>query len=162
MIYFPYWDSTRDIQSNIPFAFRSSLGLHPRELLQAKGYIWPYIPPLVLLRIQCDPTDQEQSKKNIFISEQVSRSERWWRKHRAIAKSCPEHITRMLSRPCPKAPLVMKQLLPPILLFHFLPSFKFLCFWHFFWPFSNSGNFLMVRDPPYGEKFENHSKCWFW
>ena len=35
-----------------PFAFRSSLGLRPRELLQAKGYIWPYIPPLVLIRIQ--------------------------------------------------------------------------------------------------------------
>ena len=24
----------------------------PRELLQAKAYIWPYIPPLVLIRIQ--------------------------------------------------------------------------------------------------------------
>ena len=32
--------------------FRSSLGLRPRELLQAKGYIWLYIPPLVLIRIQ--------------------------------------------------------------------------------------------------------------
>ena len=28
--------------------------------------------------------------------------------------------------------------------------------------FSTSGNFLTVRDPPYGEKFENISKCWFW
>ena len=44
MIYCPYWDLTRDIQSHIP--------LRPRELLQAKGYIWPYIPPLVLIRIQ--------------------------------------------------------------------------------------------------------------
>ena len=35
-----------------PFAFRSSLGLPPPELLQAKGYIWPYIPSLVLIRIQ--------------------------------------------------------------------------------------------------------------
>ena len=35
-----------------PFAFRSSLGLCPWELLQAKGYIWPYIPPLVLIQIQ--------------------------------------------------------------------------------------------------------------
>ena len=35
-----------------PFAFRSSLGLRPRTLLQAKGYIWPYITPLVLIRIQ--------------------------------------------------------------------------------------------------------------
>ena len=35
-----------------PFAFRSSLGLSPRELLQTKGYIWPYIPPLILIRIQ--------------------------------------------------------------------------------------------------------------
>ena len=33
-------------------ASRSSLGLRPRELLQAEGYIWPYIPPLVLIRIQ--------------------------------------------------------------------------------------------------------------
>ena len=30
-----------------PFAFRSFLGLRPRELLQEKGYIWPYIPTLV-------------------------------------------------------------------------------------------------------------------
>ena len=35
-----------------PFAFRSSLGLCPLELLQPKGYIWPYIPRLVLIRIQ--------------------------------------------------------------------------------------------------------------
>ena len=32
--------------------FRNSLGLCPRELLQAKGYIWQYIPCLVLIRIQ--------------------------------------------------------------------------------------------------------------
>ena len=35
-----------------PFAFRRSLGQRPRELLQAKGYIWPYISRLVLIRIQ--------------------------------------------------------------------------------------------------------------
>ena len=35
-----------------PFAFRSSLGLRPRTLLQAKGYILQYITPLVLIRIQ--------------------------------------------------------------------------------------------------------------
>ena len=35
-----------------PSAFRSSLGLRPRELLQAEGDIWPYIPPLVLIQIQ--------------------------------------------------------------------------------------------------------------
>ena len=35
-----------------PFAIRSSLGLRPWELLQAKGYICPYIPPLVLIWIQ--------------------------------------------------------------------------------------------------------------
>ena len=35
-----------------PFPFRSFLGLCPRELLQAKGFIWSYIPPLVLIRIQ--------------------------------------------------------------------------------------------------------------
>ena len=29
-------------------------------------------------------------------------------------------------RPCPKAPLVMKQLLPPIFLFHFSPWLEFL------------------------------------
>ena len=34
------------------FAFRSSLGLRPWELLQTKGYIWSYIPRLVLIRIQ--------------------------------------------------------------------------------------------------------------
>ena len=35
-----------------PFSFRSSLGLCPLELLQAKGYIWPDIPRLVLIGIQ--------------------------------------------------------------------------------------------------------------
>ena len=35
-----------------PFAFKSSLGLCPWKLLQTKGYIWPYIPPLALIRIQ--------------------------------------------------------------------------------------------------------------
>ena len=35
-----------------PFAFRSSRGRSPLELLQTKGYIWPYIPPVVLIRIQ--------------------------------------------------------------------------------------------------------------
>ena len=41
-----------------PFAFRSSLGLCPWELLQAMGYIWLYIPPLVLIRIQCTFTQR--------------------------------------------------------------------------------------------------------
>ena len=27
--------------------------------------------------------------------------------------------------------------------------------------FSTPGNFWTVRDPPYGEKFENISECWF-
>ena len=35
-----------------PVPFRSSLKLRPRELLQAKGNILPYIPPLVLIQIQ--------------------------------------------------------------------------------------------------------------
>ena len=35
-----------------PSAFRSSLRLRSQELLQAMGYIWPYIPPLILIRIQ--------------------------------------------------------------------------------------------------------------
>ena len=34
------------------FAIRSSLGLCPWELPQAKGYIWPCIPCLFLIRIQ--------------------------------------------------------------------------------------------------------------
>ena len=34
------------------FTFRSSLGLRPWQLLQAKGYIWPYIPRLVLTLVQ--------------------------------------------------------------------------------------------------------------
>ena len=34
------------------FTFRISNGLRPWELLQNKEYIWPYIPPLVLIRIQ--------------------------------------------------------------------------------------------------------------
>ena len=33
-----------------PFTFRLSIGLCPRELFQAKGYIWPYNLCLVLLR----------------------------------------------------------------------------------------------------------------
>ena len=44
----------------------------------------------------------------------------------------------MDTRPCPKAPLVMKQLLPPIFLFHLVQTFRF---------FSAPGNFLTVRDP---------------
>ena len=34
------------------FAFRSSLKVHPRELPQVKGYIWPCIPRRVLKQIQ--------------------------------------------------------------------------------------------------------------
>ena len=41
-----------DIWSNIKLCLQDSLGLCPWELLQGKGYIWPYIPRLVLLRIQ--------------------------------------------------------------------------------------------------------------
>ena len=33
-----------------PLAWRSSRGQNPRELLKAKGYIWPYIPSWVLIR----------------------------------------------------------------------------------------------------------------
>ena len=66
------------------------------------------------------------------------------------------------SRPCPKAPLVMKQLLPPIFLFHLVKSFRFFFLKFFLTFFSTPGNFLTVRDPPYGEKFENISECCFW
>ena len=34
-------------------------------------------------------------------------------------------VCSLHSRPCPKAPLVMKQLLPPIFLFHLVQSFRF-------------------------------------
>ena len=44
-------DSGYTVKYTPPEAFRSSLGLRPRELLQAEGYIWPYILPLVLIRI---------------------------------------------------------------------------------------------------------------
>ena len=50
-----------------PFAFRSSLGLGSRKLLQAKGYIWPYIPPLVLIRIQYLLWIREGLKKRQII-----------------------------------------------------------------------------------------------
>ena len=71
------------------------------------------------------------------------------------------HLAAMYCRVSPKAPLGMKQLLPPIFLFLFSSYIKFF-FWKFFLTFfSTPGNFLTVRDPPYGEKFENISKCWF-
>ena len=54
------------------------------------------------------------------------------------------------SRLCPKAPLVMKQLLPPIFLFHLVQSFGFF----FLKPFSAPVNFLTVKDPLYGEKLK--------
>ena len=65
------------------------------------------------------------------------------------------------SRVSPKAPLGMKQLLPPIFLFLFSSYIKFFFLKIFSTFFSTPGNFLTVRDPPYGEKFENISKCWF-
>ena len=45
------------------------------------------------------------------------------------------------SRPCPKAPLVMKQLLPPIFLLNFSPWFNFFCLKFFLIFFSTPGNF---------------------
>ena len=35
-----------------PFTFRSSVELRPRELLQANGYIWPYIPHIIRTQMQ--------------------------------------------------------------------------------------------------------------
>ena len=75
MIYCLYKDSTRDIWSNIPLASRSSLGLWPWELLQAKGYICPYIPCLVLIRIQDLPPESlkgchDKTVKDIFLRPQ--------------------------------------------------------------------------------------------
>ena len=56
-----------------PFAFRGSLELRPRELLQAKGYIWPYIPPLFLIRIHTifslpKLSSMEERKYHVFTS----------------------------------------------------------------------------------------------
>ena len=54
--YFHHWYCIRirkrwGIYGHIePFAWRSSRGRSPRELLNAKGYIWPYIPSQVLIR----------------------------------------------------------------------------------------------------------------
>ena len=67
----------------------------------------------------------------------------------------------MYTRPCPNAPLVMKQLLSPIFLFHLVQSFRFNFFFFFKPFFSTPGNFLTVRDPPYSEKLENSSECCF-
>ena len=50
------------------------------------------------------------------------------------------------SRVSTKAPLVMKQLLPPI--FHFLSYIKKKIWKKFSTFFSTPGNFLTVRDPP--------------
>ena len=50
-----------------PSAFRSSLRLHPRELLQTEGYIWPYNPPLVLIWIQSTIAFSITKKNNIEI-----------------------------------------------------------------------------------------------
>ena len=55
----------------------------------------------------------------------------------------------------PKAPLVMKQLLPSIFLFHFSSKKKTKKKL-----FSTPGNFLTVRDPPDREKFEIIAECW--
>ena len=47
-------------------------------------------------------------------------------------------------KPCPKAPLVIKQLLPPIFLFHLVKSFRFF-FVNFFDLFSAPGNFMVRK-----------------
>ena len=49
-----------------PSAFRSSQGLRPWELLQAEGYIWRYIPPLVLIRIQYHLPKWQKIRWNIW------------------------------------------------------------------------------------------------
>ena len=55
---------------------------------------------------------------------------------------------------------VMKQLLPPIFLFHLVKFFRFFVE-NLFNFFSAPVNLLTVRDPPYGEKLENVSECCF-
>ena len=78
---------------------------------------------------------------------------------------CTQHMHCLhwaLCRVSLKAPLVMKQLLPPIFLFHCWSYTKFIFLKFFSTFFSTPGNFLTVRDPPYGKKFENRSECWFW
>ena len=59
-------------------------------------------------------------------------------------------VYSMYSRPCPKAPLVMKQLLPPIFMFHLVKSFRLIFLNKILTLFSAPVNFLTVRDPPYG------------
>ena len=51
MVYCPYYDLTRYIRSNIPLCLQEFPWASP----SAKGYTWPYIPPLVLIRIQYIP-----------------------------------------------------------------------------------------------------------
>ena len=50
-----------------PSAFRSSPGLRPREFLQAERYIWPYFPPLVLIRIQYIVNLKVEANKKFLI-----------------------------------------------------------------------------------------------
>ena len=68
----------------------------PRELLQAKGYIWPYIPPLVLIRIQytrwvwC-----KRQKVNIKFKISMSLSEKVlfnWASVSSTPDSRPAHV----------------------------------------------------------------------
>ena len=55
-LYFIVYPSSRHNtdteKETLPSAFGSSLGLCPRELPQAEGYIRPFIPLLVLIRIR--------------------------------------------------------------------------------------------------------------
>ena len=76
----------------------------------------------------------------------------------AVLMADPEYLDSRVSL---KAPLVMLKLLPPIFLFHLVQSFRFFLLKFFLTFFSTSGNFLTVRDPPYGEKFEIFSECGF-
>ena len=74
--------------------------------------------------------------------------------------SAVQRCTHYSSLP-PKAPLVMLKLLPPIFLFLLVQYLSVFFLKHFFDRFSTPCNVLTVRDPPYGEKFENISKCCF-
>ena len=48
----PYQDSTQDIRSNITLYLQEFPRVCPLRTPSGKGYIWPYMPRLVLIRIQ--------------------------------------------------------------------------------------------------------------
>ena len=70
IMYCPPWDKTRDIS---PYEFHWAFFPEntqrelPRELPQAKGYIWPCIHCLVLIRVEYYILQQLVAKKNLML-----------------------------------------------------------------------------------------------